>query len=146
MQTGRMAQALVNRGIGRVLTTEEALQRIDDAAAAGLVHNVTDFVDDYEIAREVGFSICNCCPCCCILLYSVRLGFPEILGNSGFRPALKEEDCTGCGRCEERCPFHAVAISPGGAAHIDARKCLGCGSCVVACPQEALVMESVSAP
>ena len=139
MQTGKMARAVVNRGIATVLTTEEALLRIDEAAAAGLVHNVTDFVDDYETASEIGMSICNCCPCCCILIYSVRIGFPEILGKSGFQPVLNQDDCTGCGVCEDRCPFGAISMN--GVAQIDLEKCLGCGNCVAVCPVEAVSME-----
>jgi ferredoxin len=141
IQTGGMAQALVNRGIATVLSTEEALQRIDEAAAAGLVHNVTDFVDDYETASKVGMSICNCCPCCCILLYSVYKGFPEILGHSGFKPVLNPDACIGCGECETRCPFHA--ISTDGVAAIDPGKCLGCGNCAVICPEKAIAMEKI---
>jgi ferredoxin len=138
LQTGGMAQALVNRGIATVLSTEEALERIDDAAAAGLVHNVTDFVDDYETASRVGMSICNCCPCCCILMYSVYKGFPEILGHSGFSPMLDADACIGCGECEARCPFHAVSMAD--IAEIDPQKCLGCGNCAVICPEEAIMM------
>jgi ferredoxin len=141
LQTGGMAQALVNRGIATVLSTEEALKRIDAAAAAGLVHNVTDFTDDYETACKVGMSICNCCPCCCILMYSVYQGFPEILGNSGFKPALNPDTCTGCGECETRCPFHAISMD--GVAVVDPAKCLGCGTCAVICPEEALSMEKI---
>ena len=140
IQTGAMAQTLVDRGIATVLTTEEALERIDEAAKAGLVHNVTDFMDDYEIAKEIGMSICNCCPCCCILLYSVFKGFPEIVKKSGFQPTLDENACTGCGGCEDRCVFNA--ISANGFARFDLGKCLGCGNCVLACPEKAIIMES----
>ena len=142
LQTGGMAQALIDRGIATVLTTEEALDRIDEAARAGLVHNVTDFMDDYEVAKEIGMSICNCCPCCCILLYSVFKGFPEIVKKSGFQPVLDEAVCTGCGECEERCPFDAISVD--GIAQFDMEKCYGCGNCVLTCPENALIMESIS--
>lgn len=142
MQTGKMAQAVVKRGVATVLTTEEALARIDEAAEVGLVHNVTDVADDYETASEIGMSICNCCPCCCVLLYSVRIGFPEILGKSGFQPALNQDDCIGCGDCVDRCPSSAISMN--GVAQIDLGKCLGCGNCVVACPIEAISMEKAA--
>jgi ferredoxin len=141
MQTGKMAQAVAKRGNATILTTEEALARIDDAARAGLVHNVTDVSDDYETASEIGMSICNCCPCCCVLLYSVRIGFPEILGKSGFQPVLNQEGCIGCGECVDRCPSSAISMN--GVAQIDLEKCLGCGNCVAVCPEEALLMEKV---
>jgi len=142
MQTGKMAEAVVKRGIATVLSTEEALKRIDDAAAAGLVHNVTDVSDDYKTASEIGMSICNCCPCCCILMYSVYKGFPEILGKSGFSPVLDKDACTSCNACEDRCPFYAIQMDD--FPQFDRGKCLGCGNCVVACPENAIVMEKSS--
>ena len=142
MQTGKMAEAVAKRGIATVLSTEEALKRIDEAAAAGLVHNVTDVSDDYQKASEIGMSICNCCPCCCILMYSVYKGFPEILGKSGFSPALDKDACTSCGTCEERCPFYAIKMDD--FPEFDMEKCLGCGNCVVVCPENAIVMEKSS--
>jgi electron transport complex protein RnfB len=144
LQTGGMAQALVNRGIATVLSTEEALIRIDEAAGAGLVHNVTDFADDFETASRVGMSICNCCPCCCILLYSVYQGFPEILGNSGYRPVLNPDACIGCGECAEHCPFHAVSMDE--IAFVNTEKCLGCGNCALICPEQAFTMEKMETP
>ena len=110
MQTGKMAEALVKRGIATVLSTEEALKQIDEAAEAGLVHNVSAFMDEFKKANEIGLSICNCCPCCCILMYSVYKGFPEILGKSGLTPVLAEDTCTGCGICGDRCPFYAITM------------------------------------
>jgi ferredoxin len=140
MQTGKMAEALVKRGIATVLSTEEALELIDEAAAAGLVHNVSAFMDEFRKANEIGLSICNCCPCCCILMYSVYKGFPEILGKSGYTPELTENACTGCGICGERCPFYAITVDE--LALFDFEKCMGCGNCVVACPEEAIVMKT----
>jgi Pyruvate/2-oxoacid:ferredoxin oxidoreductase delta subunit len=142
IQTGRMAQGLIDRGLAEILTTEEALKRIDEAAAAGLVHNVTDFVDDYAVASEIGMSICNCCPCCCILLYSVYKGFPEILNKSGFQPVIDKNACVACGECETRCPFNAISMDD--IAQFDMDKCLGCGNCVFVCPEKALIMEKAA--
>lgn len=139
MQTGKMAEALVKRGIATVLSTEEALKLIDQAAKAGLVHNVSAFMDEFKKANEIGLSICNCCPCCCILMYSVFKGFPEILGKSGFSPVLYKNACTGCGACEDRCPFYAITLAE--IPVFDMEKCMGCGNCVVACPEEAIEMK-----
>jgi carbon-monoxide dehydrogenase iron sulfur subunit len=51
---------------------------------------------------------------------------------------VDEELCTGCGRCVEACPFHAVEI---GLDHGRAVKCDLCGGrawCVQSCPPAAL--------
>ena len=136
--TGRAAEGAIAMSDAKVLTTEEALEYIDQAAKEGLVHNVTDFHDDYEVAREIGLVICNCCPCCCILLHSVHLGFPEIVKKSGFHPIVKGT-CTGCGVCEDICTVNAISIEE--IVQFNIEKCLGCGNCVAVCPEEVLTME-----
>ena len=49
--------------------------------------------------------------------------------------------CSGCGICEDRCQFHAIAVN--GVAVVDGDKCYGCGNCVITCPDEALTLEEV---
>jgi NADPH-dependent glutamate synthase beta subunit-like oxidoreductase/Fe-S-cluster-containing hydrogenase component 2 len=67
---------------------------------------------------------------------------------------VREELCTGCGRCQEVCGYRAVQVEarPGGGfiARVDEIACKGCGTCVAVCPtgaidqsnfEEALLME-----
>ncbi len=58
------------------------------------------------------------------------------------RPAVVHLDnCNGCGRCVDDCPFSAITLMPrsDGApfaqqAEVDAGRCVSCGICVGACP------------
>lgn len=53
-------------------------------------------------------------------------------------PALRPNDCIGCGKCVRACPDQA--ISPDGdVVHIAGELCLGCGKCIRICEQSALV-------
>ena len=56
---------------------------------------------------------------------------------------LNQEKCTGCGECEDSCPFGVIEI-------VDAKPVIGdgctlCGSCTEACPEGALVIIDDSA-
>ncbi|MDR1669974.1 MAG: aldo/keto reductase [Oscillospiraceae bacterium] len=63
--------------------------------------------------------------------------------ETGALPALKDVKprtlhiapwCTGCGRCVDRCPNHALTVS-GGHASCDQSACLTCGYCGAVCPE-----------
>jgi heterodisulfide reductase subunit A len=62
----------------------------------------------------------------------------EALTVEGVVSHVNESMCRGCGKCEEACPFNAVAVEEreGGkmVAHVQEAMCKGCGACSVACP------------
>ena len=131
LSLGGMAQSIIKSGQGKAVSKEEALEIIDDAARAGLVHNTTELPGS--------MAICNCCPCCCILLHTVAKGFPELLEKSGFLPVLDQEACTGCGSCKDRCSFSAIQLDE--YPTFDTGKCYGCGSCASVCQVKAITMK-----
>jgi len=133
MQTNAFAKIVLSRGLGEKISNEEALKRVAEAEEAGLVHMVRNNV------KEDMF-MCNCCSCCCTGLYMVnQTGYVEGLAPSRFRVKLKPDVCSGCGVCEDRCPFHAITVDR--IATVDRNKCFGCGNCVIACPEDALTLE-----
>ncbi len=117
----------------RPLTREQALETLDRAAAAGLVHSVTN-------TREGLAYICNCCTCACgILRGLVDLGLRNVVAPSTFVSSADADLCIACSACVERCPFGALTLEETIA--VDALRCVGCGVCVIACPVGALHLE-----
>ncbi len=51
----------------------------------------------------------------------------------------EEEECLGCGACEDICPVEAVKIVED-KAQVDVDWCIGCGVCAVVCPTEAITL------
>jgi len=120
-------------GVDRPITKEEALRILREAEDAGLVHSVSNH-------REGHNYICNCCTCCCGVLRRVaEFAVPTAIARSAFCARVDEGLCIGCGACEERCQFAAIAV-PEGLAVVDAARCVGCGQCTLVCPAEAIAL------
>jgi NAD-dependent dihydropyrimidine dehydrogenase PreA subunit len=120
-------------GPAREITGEEAIQVLDRAEEAGLVHCTTNSISGQGI-------ICNCCGCCCTILRGItQLNLPTAVAKSNFYARSDSDLCTGCGECIERCQVNAVNLEDD-AAFIVVEKCIGCGLCVSTCPTEAMAM------
>jgi MinD superfamily P-loop ATPase len=57
---------------------------------------------------------------------------------SGHEAHIRENDCTGCGLCFEKCRFEAVMKSADGRFAVDPLRCEGCGVCVEVCPADSV--------
>jgi Na+-translocating ferredoxin:NAD+ oxidoreductase subunit B len=120
-------------GTDRAITKEEALRILREAADAGLVHSVSNH-------REGHNYICNCCTCCCGVLRRVaEFAVPTAIARSAFRAVVDGALCIGCGACEERCQFGALAILDD-VAVVAPLRCVGCGQCTLACPTGAIAL------
>jgi len=128
------ARFLVERRYAREISREEAHHVLNEAEEAGLVHTSSN-------SAERASFICNCCPCCCIILTChTRLHLAHGFATSGFQPQIDNNTCTGCGICaDERCPMGAIAIE-NALAVVDIERCIGCGLCVSACPANAMTL------
>ena len=134
MSFGPTAQFVAERGFGRLLSKEEALQVLDRAEKAGLIHCSNN------IGKYIDF-ICNCCDCHCLIIRGIKNA--SALGSvatSSFIASVEEGDCSGCGDCVERCRMDALAIE-GDIVVQNAERCIGCGLCISVCPTEALRLE-----
>ena len=135
MSLGLVARFIAERGLGRLISKEEALKVLERAEKAGLVHcssNTGKYID----------FICNCCVCHCGILQSVKnAASPSMAASSSFIAIVDEEECIECGDCIDRCPMDALTIQ-GDIAVRDANRCIGCGLCVSVCPTNALRLEA----
>ena len=134
MAFGPGAKFSVERGFARLVSKDEALEILDRAEKAGLVHcssNTGKYID----------FICNCCVCHCGIIQNLKnAATPSRGAISGFIMMVDEEKCMGCGDCIDRCPMEILSIQDDIVVR-DADRCIGCGLCVSACPTEALRME-----
>ncbi len=62
--------------------------------------------------------------------------------KSGHEAVIRQEDCTGCGRCEQLCRFDAIEVHNNPTStvtySVDSVACDGCGVCVRFCPAQAI--------
>ena len=139
------ARQALDRGHGRRLSKEEAIQLLRHADKKGLMHTAD------SAWRERGLhAICNCCACDCYPFQAAQeLGTKGVWPKSHYIAQFHAELCNQCGACVKRCHFEAlyhdgsifeingknkkgVAFDPG--------KCWGCGLCANTCPQDAIEM------
>ena len=130
----------------RKVTSEEALEIIQEAHNCGWVHHVW-------LKDAVGgatYAMCNCCKCCCGATFAMRMlnnktfkiknNVKPVL-SSGYTIQRDNERCVGCGVCVQTCPYAAVALDPAmQKAVITYTECMGCGVCVDKCPHQAIVL------
>jgi ferredoxin len=122
-----LAAYLIERGLGREITREEALAVIKQSEEAGLVH----FVDNAEGRVKHN---CNCCGCSCWNVGAIRRRkIPrDDLMATYFMRTTDRETCGGCGACLDICPVLALTLEDG-VAVLDEEWCIGCGLCVPRC-------------
>jgi Pyruvate/2-oxoacid:ferredoxin oxidoreductase delta subunit len=132
------ADYCIEQGFGRELTKEEALQTLNGAAKAGLVHTTQN------ITEKSSF-ICNCDRDCCVMLRGIRqFKNPNVVASSNFLPEYEKQNCKFCKLCTKLCPMYAIELINEDTEYkeivIDYNRCIGCGVCAYNCPNESLTM------
>jgi Fe-S-cluster-containing hydrogenase component 2 len=127
-----LARYVIDRGFGREITKDEALEIIRQSEEAGLVH----FVDNAE--GDIKHN-CNCCGCACWNVGPIkRRDMPrDALMATYFLRETDEDECIGCGKCIDVCPVDALQ-SVDDSPIVDQDWCIGCGVCHTVCPSGAV--------
>jgi Pyruvate/2-oxoacid:ferredoxin oxidoreductase delta subunit len=139
------ARQVLDRGHGRRLTKEEAIQLLRKADKKGLMHTA-----DSEWRERGLHAICNCCACDCYPFRAARdLGSKGVWPKSHYIVQHDRDLCNQCGACVKRCNFDAFyhdgsTIEVNGkikkTVAVDLEKCWGCGLCANTCPEGAIEM------
>ena len=132
MKFNDMARYVIEKGLAKEISREEALEIVKRTEEEGLVH----FVDNAE--GEVQHN-CNCCGCACWNVGSIRRRkIPrDLLMATYFIRSTDENLCTGCGECVAVCPVQALKLE-GDLPLLDEAWCIGCGVCATVCASGAV--------
>ena len=110
----------------------ELLERCD---SEGLVHQLIYFPNP-----NFYYVVCNCCPCCCVVLKNfLKHGSPQMV-KSDFIAETDTQICLNCGNCATWCNFGARNFLTD---HLEFKPeyCFGCGICISKCPQNAITLK-----
>ena len=105
MGVGDMAEYSVDRGMGRYITYEEALEILERAERHGFVHQITNIDGEDKIV-----AICNCAPGVCNAIRTSQLYNTPNMSRSAYRAHVEKEKCVACGKCVEVCPVGAAKL------------------------------------
>ena len=116
------------------VSKNEIVELLEDCDKRGLVHQLIYFPNP-----QFYYVICNCCPCCCVVLNKfLKNGSPQMI-KSDFIAQTDLNKCTNCGTCESWCYFGGRKIM-NGLLQFDSVRCFGCGICVSKCPNKAITL------
>jgi ferredoxin len=134
---GSITKYVVNYGIARYISKEEALNIITDVQKKGAIHQVYHEREDLDLPEV---AICNCCWDCCGIIGSYNRGLLPFRARSYYVAKIaNESECSGCGTCIKYCPVRAVSVVDK-KARIDETKCIGCGQCELQCPEGVITL------
>ncbi len=136
---GLVAQYYIENGIGKALTGDQLMEKIDECEAASLVPFSTN-------SKEI-VNMCMCDKESCQLFRNLgKFPKPAEEVHAAFHAAIDTHACIGCKKCAEKCQIDAIvqtdvpATKKTFAQQVDTDRCIGCGLCVGTCPQNAISM------
>jgi Pyruvate/2-oxoacid:ferredoxin oxidoreductase delta subunit len=131
-----MAEFVIDKGLARKISTDEALSIMKACEEEGLVHMVDNVQGDVR-------HTCNCCGHYCWNVGIIaRKKVPrDVLMAVYYLRQTALDECIGCGACAEICPVKAVVMDDDDQPVVDLNWCIGCGVCMVSCPAEVITLE-----
>jgi len=123
-----MAEFVIDRGLAREISRDEAHRIMEESEKEGLVHMVDNSQGQIK-------HTCNCCGHYCwnVGIIRRRKILRDQLMAVYFIRETELDECIGCGACADICPVDAVKMV-NDKPLVDQDWCIGCGVCAVQCP------------
>ncbi len=116
------------------VSKDEIFKLLEECDKRGLIHQLI-----YFPSPQFYYIICNCCPCCCVVLNEfLKRGSPQMI-KSDFTAKTDLNKCEDCGKCNDWCYFNARELK-NNKLYFDENLCFGCGICVSKCPNHAIFL------
>lgn len=137
---GVVARYYIDNGIGRELTEQELLDKLNECEKEALIPLSTN-------SKKI-LNLCMCDKDGCQIIRNIRkFNKPAHQFHSGYVAKKDQETCTGCGKCEQRCQMQAISLTGYKKNHknkpvfsINEDYCIGCGLCITKCPSNSIQM------
>ena len=128
LKFNQTARFIIERGLGREISKEEAVRLVRKAEDERLIHFVDNCTEDIQ-------HNCNCCPCCCWNTFPIanRLVPRDFFIDTYFLRKTDMAECTGCLACVDTCPLKMITAENDYPV-VDESVCVGCGNCLSVCP------------
>ncbi len=137
ISVGHLSRQLIEQGLGRPISRDEARQVVQVSQKRGAVHAVFHERDDLDRPEAV---VCNCCWDCCGFLGNYNRGRSGINYRVHYLAELDEpQKCNGCGRCEKLCPAGAIRVRDK-QVFLQPERCIGCGQCALQCNRQVFAL------
>ncbi|MGD9138773.1 MAG: 4Fe-4S binding protein [Desulfobacterales bacterium] len=127
-----LAEFVIDKGLAREISKDEALKILADSEREGLVHMVDNTQGQIK-------HTCNCCGHYCwnVGILRRRKIPRDMLMAVYFIRETELDECIGCGACADICPVDAVEMADERPV-VDPNWCIGCGVCAVSCPADVI--------
>jgi len=133
---GQSLYEIPNKSLNlKQVSKEKIVELLEDSDKRGLVHQII-----YFPSPQFYYVVCNCCPCCCVVMEKfLKHGSPQMI-KSDFIAETDVTTCVNCGKCVEWCYFGARTIMDK-KIEFEPFKCFGCGICVPKCPNNSIILK-----
>ena len=135
---GRTAKFAIDHNFAKLISKEEALEKLKEAEDLGLVHKAFH-VRGAPYQEEL--AICNSCSCCCGNFQAFYSGTSPTHTYTSYIANVNESDCVGCGTCLDVCPMNSIELDDN-TAIVNEERCFGCGVCASKCPENAIELRN----